>query len=72
MNDDVPITMCPDYGHPGQTYHPQQHRTWCRCGDVIYDGDTTRCPVCEDMMQARNWLRHEWCRQQSEDKRTLF
>lgn len=36
--------LCPAYGHPGVTYHPQQDRTWCLCGEHIYDGNTVVVP----------------------------
>lgn len=29
---------CPEYGHPGITFHPQLDRTWCECGGVVRDG----------------------------------
>lgn len=29
---------CAAIGHPGSTYHPWLHRTWCACGAVIRDG----------------------------------
>ena len=39
--------LCPNEGHPGVTYHPQQNRTWCLCGAVIRDGDTVTWPKAD-------------------------
>lgn len=29
---------CAGMGHPGVTYNPLYDRTWCLCGEKIYDG----------------------------------
>lgn len=39
--------LCADLDHPGCTYNPIQGKTWCLCGDVIYDGDqAVQCLSC--------------------------
>lgn len=38
--------LCAEHGHPGVTYHPQQDRTWCLCGETIYDGNTATHAAC--------------------------
>lgn len=30
---------CAQHKHPGVTYNPWLHKTWCLCGDVIQDGN---------------------------------
>ena len=31
--------LCPEHGHPGVTYNPWHNKTWCLCGEHVYDGD---------------------------------
>jgi hypothetical protein len=33
--------LCAEQGHPGCTYNAWLDRTWCLCGEVITDGDTS-------------------------------
>lgn len=68
----VTADWCAEYRHPPNVYNSWHGKTWCRCGDVIRAGDHTVCPVCQDLMTAYNWGRHEWCRQQGTDTRTIF
>lgn len=63
---------CADHGHPSGAYNPWQDRTWCKCGNIIRQGDTRTCPVCGGLADARHWDNHTWCRQQPTHTRTIF
>ena len=46
--------LCADHGHPGVTYHPQMHRTWCLCGQVVRDGNHhTHAACCGGPLEER-------------------
>lgn len=31
--------LCAEHDHPGCTYNARMNKTWCLCGERIYDGD---------------------------------
>jgi hypothetical protein len=35
------VELCAEMGHPGCTYNVALERTWCLCGEVQTEGDTS-------------------------------
>lgn len=40
--------LCAEYGHPGNCFNSWLDRTWCLCGERIYEGNASKHPACCD------------------------